>query len=92
MALLNEETLYFITDKCQLISVKNLALDNALDVNEPAKFEYVHSEFHQQEITGMDVCLRKQLIVTCSKRAINIWNYATKTLEIQYTCQAGEEA
>ena len=33
----------------------------------------------------MDICLRKQLIATCSKdKTIRIWNYATKTLEICY--------
>lgn len=39
----------------------------------------------------MDVCLRKQLIVTTSQKHINIWNYHTKTLEIDHNCQAGEE-
>jgi hypothetical protein len=39
----------------------------------------------------MDICLRKQLIVTTSARFINIWNYATKSLEISHRCQPGEE-
>ena len=43
------------------------------------------------EITGMDICLRKQLIVTCSKRLINVWNYAERKLEIQFMCSAGDE-
>ena len=31
----------------------------------------------------MDICIRKQLIVTVSKdRMIKIWNYATRKLEI----------
>jgi WD40 repeat protein len=31
----------------------------------------------------MDTCIRKQLIVTCSKdKTIRIWNYNTKNLEI----------
>jgi cilia- and flagella-associated protein 57 len=32
----------------------------------------------------MDICLRKQLIVTTSNKLINIWNYETKTLEISH--------
>ena len=33
----------------------------------------------------MDVCIRKQLIVTCSKdRTVKIWNYVTKTLELSH--------
>ena len=45
--------------------------------------EYVHDRFHYGPITGMDICLRKQLIVTCSNNFIKIWNYATKTLEME---------
>jgi WD40 repeat protein len=39
----------------------------------------------------MDICIRKQLIVTCSNSYIKVWNYANKTLEISFPCQAGEE-
>jgi len=36
----------------------------------------------------MDVCIRKQLVVTCSKdKSIKIWNYATKQLELQTVLQ-----
>jgi WD40 repeat protein len=39
----------------------------------------------------MDVCIRKQLVVTCSKdKTIRIWNYASRTLEIVH--QVTEEA
>jgi len=39
--------------------------------------------FHRQEITGLDVCIRKELIATCSRdKTVSIWNYATKTHEI----------
>jgi len=39
--------------------------------------------FHRAEITGLDVCMRKELIATCSRdKTVNIWNYATKTHEI----------
>lgn len=51
-----------------------------------ATFDFVQGQFHKQEITGLDVCMRKQLIVTCSKdKTVNIWDYATRTLEIQTT-------
>ena len=48
--------MYFINEKKQLMKV-NIALDGT--DGEQTKFEFVHSEFHNQEITGMDVCLRK---------------------------------
>jgi len=35
--------------------------------------------------------MRKQLVVTCSERYIKIWNYATRSLEIQMQTQVGEE-
>ena len=47
------------------------------------KFEYVIGTFHKTEITGLDVNIRKELIVTCSRdKSVNIWNYTTKSHEI----------
>ena len=38
--------------------------------------------FHQNKITGLDVCIRKALVVTCGiDRAVKIWNYIDNTLE-----------
>lgn len=86
----NEDVLYYVTTSNQLMKMQ-ISLDGGPnDQQSPA--EPVHSFFHQSCITGMDVCLRKQLIVTTSQRHIYIWNYATKTLEIQYKCQMSEEA
>ena len=48
-------------------------------------FDYVQGMFHKNEITGLDVCIRKHLIVTCSKdKTVTIWDYSTRTLEIQH--------
>jgi len=39
--------------------------------------------FHTDTITGLDICVRKPFIATCSKdRSIRIWNYVDKVLEI----------
>ena len=55
------------------------------------KFEPVHCYFHTDEITGLDTCIRKQLIVTCSKdKTVKIWDYVNKTLE--NTTSLNEEA
>ena len=49
-----------------------------------ATFDYVQGLFHKNEITGLDVCIRKQLIVTCSRdKTVNIWDYNNRSLEIQ---------
>jgi WD40 repeat protein len=48
-----------------------------------SKYEFLIYPFHSNHINGIDVCLKKNLIVTCSHdNSIRIWNYITKTLEI----------
>lgn len=78
-----EDHIYVITNQGQMI-------DGHLDCKAPegppytSNFTYVQGQFHKNEITGLDTCIRKQLIVTCSKdKKVNIWDYATRTLEIQ---------
>lgn len=50
-----EDVIYFISKSNQLMKVDVPLYDGNM-VN---KFEYLHCPFHQQEITGMDVCIRK---------------------------------
>jgi hypothetical protein len=71
-----------MTDTKQLLEVPNINLDGT-EVD-PFLFQYTIAPFHSSQITGMDVCLRKQLIVTCSAKMINIWNYGTMKLEISF--------
>lgn len=52
----NEDVLYFINKRNQLMKV-NIALDGT--DTEKTKFEYVHCEFHDKPVTGLDTCLRK---------------------------------
>ena len=59
---------------------------------ESTKSEYVHGPFHNEPITGMDICLRKQLVVTCSANYICIWNWADKKFEMALKNPPGEEA
>ena len=74
-----QDRLYYVDKYNQLLQVDiQLEDDGRHDVSRLSR--YVHSNFHQQEITGMDICLRKQLIVTCSKRIIHIWNYKLNKL------------
>lgn len=69
----SEDCLYLMTDTKQLMHVNNINLDGS--ENDRFMFQYVSNAFHSGEIRGLDVCLRKQLIVTCSDTMINIWNY-----------------
>ena len=59
-----EDKFYLMTDTRQLLLVPNINLDGS--ESEPFQFKYLIAAFHSSEIRGMDVCLRKQLIVTCS--------------------------
>ena len=48
--------------------------------NEFSVFSY---PFHNGSITGVDVCQRKPLVVTCgADRSIRVWNYLTMELEL----------
>ena len=43
------------------------------------------SNFHSKAIIGMDICIRKSLIATCSEdNTIRLWNYINKTLELKF--------
>jgi len=51
-----DDCLFYVDEHNQLLKVA-LALDGT-DV-ESTNSEYVHGPFHQNSITGMDICLRK---------------------------------
>jgi WD40 repeat protein len=41
-----------------------------------ATFEVLAQAFHNGQILGLDVCIRKPLIATCSlDRSVRIWNF-----------------
>jgi WD40 repeat protein len=48
----------------------------SLEKNEESTIEYALQSFHTDNITGLDVCLRKSLVGTCSAdRSVRVWNY-----------------
>lgn len=74
-----EDQIMYITDQNQLMKM-TIALDGT---DEESKTDYIIYNFHSKAITGLDVCIRKQMIVTCSvDKTVRIWNYEKKTLEI----------
>jgi len=52
----SEDYIYFITRSNQLLKVDIPLYDGA---DQKPKFDFVHCCFHTQEITGLDVCIRK---------------------------------
>ncbi|KAH6579119.1 hypothetical protein BASA60_003378 [Batrachochytrium salamandrivorans] len=59
----SEDTLLCTTDSCQIFIS---SLSNAEVKGEEVKFDQLSQPFHHGQITGMDTCIRKPLIVTCS--------------------------
>nr|CAB3267722.1 WD repeat-containing protein 65 [Phallusia mammillata] len=85
----SEEMLVAATDHSQLYGIALSSAD--LGKGEQATFEPLTHSFHSSSITGLDVCIRKPLIATCSlDRSVRIWNYETNTLELYKVFQ--EEA
>ena len=60
-----------------------LAFQHLVQGTSSAAFDYLSSSFHQGDITGMDVCIRKPIIATCSlDKSIRVWNYENKLANI----------
>lgn len=70
-----EESLAISLDNSQIYSI------DFNSMNEQA--QPLSQLFHTGAITGLDICTRKPLIVTCgSDNSVRIWNYEEKTLEV----------
>ncbi|XP_038268117.1 cilia- and flagella-associated protein 57 isoform X1 [Dermochelys coriacea] len=77
----SEETLLISTNKNQLYIFTMSSTE--IIKGEPAHFEYLNFPLHSAAITGLDICIRKPLIATCSlDRSVRIWNYETNTLDL----------
>ncbi|XP_071118876.1 cilia- and flagella-associated protein 57-like [Haliotis cracherodii] len=77
----SEETLVASTDLSQLYYLTLSSAD--LGKGDQATFEVLAQSFHNSQIMGLDVCIRKPLIATSSlDRSVRIWNYETCNLEL----------
>ncbi|ORZ30369.1 WD40-repeat-containing domain protein [Catenaria anguillulae PL171] len=76
----NEETLLITVRSSQMYSIAIGAGEVKLD---DVRFESFAQPFHASAITGMDTCVRKPLVVTCSAdRSVRVWNYMDATSEL----------
>ena len=60
-----------------------LSLSN-IDIQSPEDmlFEPLALPFHHNAITGLDIAMRKPLVVTCGiDKSVRVWNYIEKTIE-----------
>lgn len=64
-----------------------IILKASLEKAEEFTCDYALQSFHTMGITGMDVCLRKPLVATCSlDKTVRVWNHAERNnLEISRT-------
>lgn len=75
--------IFYVTENNQLFKTEIPLYEEA---DPTPKVEFVHCGFHTAEVTGLDVCIRKKLIVTCSKdKTVRIWNYEKRSCEIVFT-------
>ncbi|XRB08616.1 cilia- and flagella-associated protein 57 [Pycnococcus provasolii] len=76
----SEEALVCTLENNQMY-VLVLANSDLLKADE-MQFELLSQSFHSKGITGMDLCIRKPLVASCSSdRTIRIWNYAERATE-----------
>ncbi|KAJ3117421.1 Cilia- and flagella-associated protein 57 [Phlyctochytrium bullatum] len=68
---------------CSLENSQMFAITLASAEGDEAKFEIFSQPFHHGQITGMDTCIRKPLIATCSSdRSVRVWNYVENSSEL----------
>ena len=83
-----DDCIIFTTDNNQIMKV-NVNVEKPLD---DSKYEYLIYPFHSRAIQGMDICMKKNLVATCSiDKSVRIWNNTNPpTLEIceQYNDEA----
>jgi WD40 repeat protein len=74
----SNELLAITTSSAQIFTL-NLSSSDILK-EEEIKFDYLIAPFHSKQITGLDTCIRKPLVVTCSPdKTIRVWNYMDST-------------
>lgn len=77
----NEETLLCSLEDNQVFS---LAMNN-VEIMKADEMNFVHmaQDFHIEGVTGIDTCVRKPLVASCSTdRTVRLWNYSDKCTEI----------
>lgn len=86
----NDDTLVFSTENNQLMKV-NVNLEKTSESS--IKYEYLIYPFHSKAITGLDVCIKKELVATCSAdKTVRIWNFGGQTPKLDICETFTEEA
>jgi WD40 repeat protein len=68
----SEDTIIFSTENGQLFKM-SINLERPTD---EVEYDYLVHSFHSRPINGMDVCIKKPLIATCSSdKTVKVWSY-----------------
>ena len=79
-----EDKLILSTENNQLMKC-NINLERASD---ETFYEFLIYPFHSKAIRGIDCCIKKRLVATCSEdKSVRIWDYEQSQLEICETFQ-----
>ncbi|XP_028939823.1 cilia- and flagella-associated protein 57, partial [Antrostomus carolinensis] len=77
----SEEAMVVSTNKNQLYIFT--MLPTSLMKEKSTYFAYLNFPLHSASVTGLDICIWKPILATCSlDRSVRIWNYKTSTLEL----------
>ena len=69
----SEDAIVFTTANNQIMKVPQF---NTERPNDDQKYEHLISSFHSKQIHGLDVCIKKELVATCSSdRTVRLWSY-----------------
>ena len=66
------------------VKVYTLALSNTeIMKTDDMNFELMSQPFHSKGVLGVDGCIRKPIVATCSlDRSVRLWNYVEKSVEL----------
>jgi WD40 repeat protein len=77
----SEEHCILTTENQQIYILHNFHTD--ILKSDDMKCELLNVSFHSGSITGLDVCIRKPIVVTCGiDRTVRVWNYMLRTNEL----------
>lgn len=77
----SDDLIAFTTENNQIMKAA-FSIDRA---NDDCKYEFAVFPFHSRAIQGMDICIKKNLIATCSiDKTVRIWNNQASTSPGQF--------
>ena len=81
----SEKTIFASTSKNNLITM-NIRDSNEVLLTKISAFSYMICPFHSDSIEGIDVCINKPYVISCSKdKTLRIWDYKKRSQVIEDT-------